>query len=305
MRIIDVFSRRLALASAFALFAGCTSVIVLHPNEDGDAGGSGGSGGAVAGAGGGIIDAGPDVPLADADMCVAVDLSDGLIAHYTFDGDADDATGHGLNGIPSGNLTYVDGKIGKAISFLDTDARVTVPEAPELDTYYQFTLAAWVNPVGYPVKTGNNPVIISKVYSADVIGNYVLSVQVTDHGLLDALGVEYHDLGDGGPPGTLVVDGVWVTDDPANLKWIPLNTWTHVAATFDNGTLQLFINGKLVAQKESNVPHTETSHYTPEDVVIGNAYSVHSAYGWMGAMDDVRIYGRPLTATEVGCLAGQ
>src|SRR5690349_6542666 len=99
MHISSVISGRFALLSAFVLSVGCTSLILLNPNEEGSGGGA-------------PVDAGVDAPPADVDKCLTMDLSSGVVAHYPFDGDTSDTSGNGLNGIPSGNVSFVDGRIG-------------------------------------------------------------------------------------------------------------------------------------------------------------------------------------------------
>src|SRR5689334_15008088 len=115
MRIFSVIPVRFAVVCALSLLVGCASVIVLTPNEEG-------SGGAAGGPVVGPADGGADMQV-DPDPCSVSHLSDGLIAHYPFEGDATDATGHGLNGIPEGNYSFVDGRIGKAIFMQGMDTR--------------------------------------------------------------------------------------------------------------------------------------------------------------------------------------
>jgi len=82
---------------------------------------------------------------------------------------------------------------------------------------------------------------------------------------------------------------------------IPLNEWTHVAATFDRGAMKLFIRGELVAEKMSAVVlHAELDEYSFDDVMIGNARAnAYNEHGFIGGIDDVRIYNRALSETEI------
>lgn len=302
MRITSVTFGRLCVLCTFAL-AGCASVIVLNPDEAGS-GGAGGETSSSSSAGGGPVDAGMDAPQADADKCSVANLTDGLVAYYPFDGDTTDATGHGLNGVPEGMYSYSAGKYGQGIFFQGWETRVTVPESPPLDTFDQFTLSVWVNPDSYPMNIGVNPVILAKLYSPSVYGSYVLNTQLLNTGLVDMFSVAYVDTpGDGGP-GTYKADNIFVSDDQAAPKRIPIGAWTLVTATFDHGMMALYLNGKIVAQKDSVIKHVETTHYMHDDLVIGNVWSdwAHD-YAWHGGLDDVRLYNRPLSADEVACIA--
>ncbi len=72
------------------------------------------------------------------------------------------------------------------------------------------------------------------------------------------------------------------------------NTWTHVAATYDvtSGTFSLFINGVL---DTSNVVAGAAPTSAVETVSIGTGGNGF----FTGMIDEVRIWNRPLTATEL------
>src|SRR5262245_43334604 len=97
-----------SLLWALALLSACTSTLSLYPapTEETDP--------APGGAGGSAEDGGVDVP--EVDPCATVDVSPGLLAHYLFEEDTRDATGHGHDGIPEGAISFIpEGKHGKAI----------------------------------------------------------------------------------------------------------------------------------------------------------------------------------------------
>ncbi len=69
-----------------------------------------------------------------------------LIAYYPLDGNANDVSGFGNNGIVNG-ATFVSGKIGQAASF-DGKSYVTLPAANKIfDLKANFTISAWVYPL--------------------------------------------------------------------------------------------------------------------------------------------------------------
>jgi hypothetical protein len=105
---------------------------------------------------------------------------------------------------------------------------------------------------------------------------------------------------DGGMP---VQTGVWAVDDPTAPTRIPIGTWTQVTATFKLGMARLFIGGELVAEQQTEAYHTTKAEYDHDDVNIGSIIHPFGNYTWQGAIDEVRIYGRALSADEVACLA--
>ena len=77
------------------------------------------------------------------------------------------------------------------------------------------------------------------------------------------------------------------------------NSWHHMAATRDNNTYKFYIDGKLVgssAIQTSTADPNTTSEYT-----IGYCYNAGVRY-WKGSLDDLRIYNRVISATEVQAL---
>jgi hypothetical protein len=74
---------------------------------------------------------------------------------------------------------------------------------------------------------------------------------------------------------------------------LALNTWTHIAGTYDGSTLRIYINGVLSASVARTGP-IDPSTYA---LTIG-ADTMHGSY-YSGLIDEVRIYNRALGGTEV------
>src|SRR5581483_4700676 len=68
---------------------------------------------------------------------------------------------------------------------------------------------------------------------------------------------------------------------------LPLNTWSHLVATFDGTTEQLYVNGVQVASQVQ--PGAIGTSAQP--ITIGGA--------WQGLIDEVRVYNRALSAAEI------
>jgi hypothetical protein len=73
-----------------------------------------------------------------------VEASDeGLVAHYTFDGDLKDATGSNNGQEGSGSITFVDGKIGKGAKF-DGESHFEVENSDSLQLTRTFSFSVWL-----------------------------------------------------------------------------------------------------------------------------------------------------------------
>ena len=90
----------------------------------------------------------------------------------------------------------------------------------------------------------------------------------------------------------------------ASVPSVAARRWSHVAATFDRGRVVLFLNGKAILQGQC-----PTRQLTPNahPLTIGEAQSQtgHRAYYFPGLIDDVRVYNRALTASEIAQMYGQ
>ena len=73
----------------------------------------------------------------------------------------------------------------------------------------------------------------------------------------------------------------------------PVNTWTHLALTYDGAMLRLYVNGSLAAsQARTGAIQTNSS-----PVRIGG--NVPYGQFFQGLIDEVRIYNRALSQTEI------
>jgi hypothetical protein len=89
----------------------------------------------------------------------------------------------------------------------------------------------------------------------------------------------------------------WVNDDEANRVFtsaLPSGTWSHVVGTYDGSTIKVYLNGALVQSLAHSAPLTHSS----SPLLIGNAVGAGN-FHWRGGLDEVAVYSRALTATEV------
>ena len=88
-----------------------------------------------------------------------------LVAHYTFEGNLQDSSENGNNGIAkgTGEITFKDSKVGKGAVFNGSNY-VEVADSNSLDLSNAFTFAAWI----YKEKTDNIVIpLLSKSKSDD------------------------------------------------------------------------------------------------------------------------------------------
>jgi chitodextrinase len=197
--------------------------------------------------------------------------STGLVAAFSFDegtgSTATDSSGAGLVATLS-NTTWSSGHSGRALSFDGSDSWATIPDRPSLDLSTGMTLEAWVDPSG---NSKGWRTAIAKEQTGDLAyGLYTSSSS--------------------GPAELVYTGGDKYVFSSSNLA---SGHWRHVAATFDGATERLYVNGSLVATAPAagSMPNSGNPLRIGGNAVRGQWFR--------GLIDDVRIYNRPLAASEI------
>lgn len=88
-----------------------------------------------------------------------------------------------------------------------------------------------------------------------------------------------------------------------SLGTVPVNTWTHVAVTYNGTRLVIYING----QPSGSLAVSGTTCANDEPLAVGAknapAKGILEAF-WDGRLDEVRVYNTALSAAGVASLAG-
>jgi chitodextrinase len=180
-----------------------------------------------------------------------------------------DASGGGNVATITGATWTNQGRFGNALSFNGAGNVLRVASSASLNLTSGMTLSAWIRPTAS--QTGWRTIVQRQ---ADA---YFLTAG-SDAGTLRPAG------------GGTIGGGVsYVTGPTAN----PLNTWTHVAVSYDGANLRIFINGAQVATRVSG----GSIQTVANPLWIGG----NTPYGeyFQGLIDEVRVYNRALTAGEI------
>ncbi|MFH0924245.1 MAG: LamG-like jellyroll fold domain-containing protein [bacterium] len=199
----------------------------------------------------------------------------GLVGEWKFDEGtgttATDMSGSGNNGTISG-ATWSDGKFGNSLSFNGVDPYyVDCGTNSNLTLTNNLTIEAWIKWTG----DGNSyQAIVSKRLGGGLV-NYYLRIDKASKTLFL---IAYSNSTEYWKNSTLTV---------------PINEWIHVAVTFDNGNTHFYINSVDDGLKSF-----------PVSSLFSNGQSVRIGYYdnsqiFSGLIDQVRIYNRALSATEV------
>ena len=207
--------------------------------------------------------------------------SSNLIAYYPFDSSFNDASGYSYNLTAVGNPSFVQGRYGGAVFFNNP--------MNAYGTQYLIN-----NTLGNSVANGG-PITVSCWF------NMTTSSGTTTQPVVYYLGTSYTQCGIGAnvncSSNQLVV--VFCTASMSNVSYftstISANTMYHLVVTYDGSTITAYLNNSSIGSASV----TGAFKYTGQ-LRIGDGGLTSGNYdGWVGWVDDFRIYNRVLTTAEI------
>lgn len=185
----------------------------------------------------------------------------GLVAHYSFDQDANDVWGHGNDGQAHGAVHAPQGRLGGAYSFDGVGQSVHVPQSSTLNATSSVTICAWI----CPRSTGGFHPVLDKEWGNKGYNLYVLDHQL--HMRIDS---------------TVAQSGL-----------IQTGKWSHVAGVYDGKSISLYLDGKGIGNRTAG-----SLRVWDKDLYIGGCGDDTNRF-MDGLIDEVYIFNRALSADEV------
>ncbi len=184
---------------------------------------------------------------------------------------AQDSSGNGNDGTLTNGPTWSTGQLNGALQFDGIDDYVNISHAPSLQPA-NVTVSAWIK----PTSISTYDVVLNKVangiwddgYGLEVSKNSKMSFRINDE------------------------------NSPSNFAETSVSTgvWTHVVGTYDGSVIRIYKDGILAA----STSNTNGITYAGGNVGIGDsAQGPDPSTKFTGLIDDVRIYNRALSASEV------
>jgi len=231
----------------------------------------------------------------DDEITLSPEISEATIAALlAFDGNVDDQSAYGINGIPvgvrfrkgkQGMGLYLSGRTSSYVYYTDRE-HFHIPE-PRVE--------AWIKMEGL---APSNTIVSENTQGADDDAKgFILDIEE-------------------GRPRFVIGDDTRDWKAVIGSTDLRLNTWYHVVGMYRNSYLKVFVNGKLDSLINvgpiniSYVPKRRTGP-SPSVLYVGIRHSAHESpptyaedlmYPFHGIIDEVRIYNRGLTDSEVRAL---
>jgi len=222
-------------------------------------------------------------------------LADGLLAYYPLDGDGQDASGNGHDGMVSGIAATENrfGQPGKALLFDGTNSFIRIPDSTDLRmATTDFSIAAWVFETERDANY-NDCIISKRGKGPPGQHGWFFSVR----GLRDAssTGRLFFQVSGGEEPHAF------------SSGTLSLNQWHHVVVVYhhDAAAVEMFIDGAWDS-RTGDLPAPGPLISVPMHIGNDSQLAYNNAYVFHGKISDVRLYSRALSSPEVAglCDAG-
>ena len=226
--------------------------------------------------------------------CNCGDVTDGLVAYYKFEGDANDSSGNGYNGTEYGGVEYVDGVIGKAAKFDGVDDYIRNNDF-SFSTTSDFTISIWIK----PKQDTEWYIPIMSIHQGDIgyknFGDKQIGLMMYQNFVFQGL-----QSANNGENGNYVRSYSQEGSD-----------WYHVVYIVKNGIGDIYLNGNIKTNESVNNRSDLGVDIVNGYLEIGALNFWGSGDGWSdngrdkkwyGYIDDLRIYNRALSESEITTL---
>ena len=212
-------------------------------------------------------------------------ITNGLAAYYPFEGNANDSSSVGNDGVESGSPNYVGGVNGSAIHFDGIDDSVVIPANPNLSFgANDFSVGFWFRLASST--DGPVPAMWVDERCCDERGFWLgASLQMSNSPPLG--GVYFAVSGSGFGDATKAT---------SSLSPIIDDEWHMVVGTRSGSAVSVYLDGLLVGVGSG--PTYDVGDSNP--IHLGQRFNGDSFH--LGTMDEVFVYDRALSASEVQTL---
>jgi hypothetical protein len=207
-----------------------------------------------------------------------VNIANGLLAYYPYNGNANDESGNGYNGTVNGAILTTD-RFGNADKAYNFDSN-TITSNVQQDPYSDFTLNFWFKASG-----SDNDVPCAWVQNGPSYTNLVFKINSND----SRAKVQFEEYDDIASCYDLFTSGNSSTGTVYSD-----NEWHMVTINNQADRLYLYIDTILI-DSDSMLDNCPTISQSLIQLVAGNN---STPFGYTGSLDDVMAYNRVLNSSE-------
>jgi len=218
-----------------------------------------------------------------------INQAQGLVGYWSFDEGsgniARDYSGNGNNGTLLNSTSWTIGKVGNAIINTSAGTDVEIPRTPILNpTSPNLTIAAWIKVYNY-APSNTCQTIVEGSGNLNLRTGYYLGFHECAGDYLK------FKAGNG---------SIWAAAPDFSQSNIPINEWVFVAGVLTPSKVSLYLNGELKTSSSHSLGSISYENYP---IRIGSlSYISRLGYPLNGLIDEVRIYNRALSDSEIKAL---
>jgi len=199
------------------------------------------------------------------------EVTTGLVAYYAGDGNANDDSGNGNNGTWNGAAMYSwEGKYDRAFNFNGTNS---ISANKSINDNKDWTLSSWVK---------------------------LSTLSQTEYANILYVGNDYAGFGLAFLSGKFA--GLFGSVAWIDTGYVFDTNWHHLAMSRDTSVTKLYVDGNLV-KTYGGSPYTPNNYFTIGQQPRSNVNTDGRYFN--GLVDEVRIYNRALSASEIAVLANK
>jgi hypothetical protein len=223
------------------------------------------------------------------------DLTDGLVAYYPFNGNANDESGNENHGTVNG-ATLISGRCNfdnSAYNFDGVDDYISTEKIKIVGGSPTMTASIWFKANEFDF---DDATLISQYNSDNLSGDgyRIFSLKVQNN----------YD----GIPGKRIAFGVFANDYRYNRLYmmtppldLQIDKWYYIVAIYDSGSLSIYLDGEKIEALEDRNSRGGGVFFIadrPERVGMGLDLQYHD-WRFNGGLDEARIYNRALSENEI------
>jgi hypothetical protein len=208
----------------------------------------------------------------------------GLVAFYSFNGNANDLSGRGNNGTILGGATFQNDRLGQANQAILLDGvndYISIPRNSSLEPTNALTINAWITPTRMANSGWRNLIVKPTTPGVDPYVSY--SIQSSSAAPIN--NKWQFNLSDGTAGSLKSVLAKEAFPDKDTLM---------LTAVLSQGVMKLYINGKLDTART----FTGNIGYSAQNLLIGYGMTGANEY-YKGAIDEIAIWNKPLTENQI------
>ena len=202
--------------------------------------------------------------------------TDGLIAYYPFNGNANDESGNGNHGTVNGATLTSDRDGNENSSYSFDGVSSSISTVGNFNFNNELTFSSWIYIESYIEDGVHERIVNSSEGTGGIQDRWMFNVSPNSES------------------STLEFNIGYTGNEVQGLKTIPLNKFTHVAFTFKNGEVVIYMDGEIDSSSTLGITNL---NFINSPIDLGSVNGLESFFN--GELDDIGIWNRALSEQEI------